>query len=290
MPRTFNPENGFICTANEDLNYLGNASPINMPMGSYRSDRIAELLNNDNRLDVKAMCRMHFDVHSKQAELFMPIIKPLLKENAVGQILTTWDCRYNKESKGAYLFECFYKELYQLVFGINGFGKLVCEYLQNDSGAFIDFYANFDQVLLSKESPWHRESTQEEIFSSALSKISNIQIKEWQDVQSYTMKNILFDGKLPNFLGFDKGPIAAIGGRATIHQGQIYRAGNRDTTFLPSYRMVTDFSEQTIHTNLAGGPSDRRYSKWYTSDLDNWISGIYKEVSIPKIGKKLNFP
>ena len=32
-------------------------------------------------------------------------------------------------------------------------------------------------------------------------------------------------------------------------------------------------------TNLAGGPSDRRFSKWYCSDLENWINGNYKRIS-----------
>jgi penicillin amidase len=31
-----------------------------------------------------------------------------------------------------------------------------------------------------------------------------------------------------------------------------------------------------IHSNIAGGASDRRFSKWYKSDLKNWLKGIYK--------------
>jgi penicillin amidase len=31
---------------------------------------------------------------------------------------------------------------------------------------------------------------------------------------------------------------------------------------------------------MAGGPSDRRFSKWYCSDLENWISGKYKTIAV----------
>lgn len=94
------------------------------------------------------------------------------------------------------------------------------------------------------------------------------------------MKNILFDGKLPKFLGFDRGPITIIGGLATPHQGQVFESAGRQTTFAPSFRMVIDLSTDEINTNMAGGPSDRRFSKWYCSDLENWISGKYKTIAV----------
>src|SRR5205085_1645585 len=44
LPRARNPESGFLVTANDDLNHLGQAHPINLPMGPYRAERIATLL------------------------------------------------------------------------------------------------------------------------------------------------------------------------------------------------------------------------------------------------------
>jgi len=92
------------------------------------------------------------------------------------------------------------------------------------------------------------------------------------------MNHILFDGKMPGFLGFDKGPITGVGGRATIHQGQIYRSAGRVTTFMPSFRMTMDMATTEMHPNLAGGPTDRRFSKWYTSGLQDWLEGKYKQT------------
>ncbi len=286
MPRCLNPEAGYFCTANNDLNHHGKASPINMPMGSYRADRIAELLTNKSNITHEEMSKMQLDTYSKQAELFMPIIMPLLEQDESlsqsdnGQILKHWDFQYNENSKGAYLFECIYRQLYREVFGDQGFGAQVVEFLQQESGSFIDFYAQFDRLLLAEESPWFNGQSRDSIYLRAIKSGLSKKAKEWREVQTFNMKNIFFDGKLPRFLGFDKPNIIARGGRATICQGQIYRAAGRDTTFLPSYRMVTDMAEASIHTNLAGGPSDRRFSKWYTSDLDNWLTGQCKEIKL----------
>lgn len=84
--------------------------------------------------------------------------------------------------------------------------------------------------------------------------------------------------KFPRFMGFDQGPIAIRGGRATVHQGQIYRSAGRDTSFVPTFRFVTDFSTRTLHSNLLGGPSDRRFGPHYVNEVQNWLNGVYKKL------------
>jgi len=58
--------------------------------------------------------------------------------------------------------------------------------------------------------------------------------RKWGDSRKLVMKNILFNGKLPRFLGFDRGPITIIGSLATPHQGQIFESAGRQTSFAPS--------------------------------------------------------
>jgi len=132
--------------------------------------------------------------------------------------------------------------------------------------------------MLSSDSRWFAGRSQQEVFEKAIASGLSQPAKAWKEGQQFTMRHVLFGGKLPGFLGFDKGPFTAIGGRATIHQGQLYQSGGRQTSFLPSYRWITDFSENVLHTNLAGGPSDRRFSGWYFSDMKNWLAGKYKQI------------
>jgi penicillin amidase len=103
----------------------------------------------------------------------------------------------------------------------------------------------------------------------------------WGERNRISLTNIFFGGKLPSFLGFDPGPIPIRGGRATPHQGQIYRAGDRLTSFTPSLRLVADMSTDVLHTAMCGGPSDRRFSKWYKSGVRGWLAGELKVRKAP---------
>jgi penicillin amidase len=302
LPRCVNPETGYFVTANQDLNEYGKAAPINVVMGPYRSDRIATLLEGKPGQTCEAamlgvapgltcedIYAMHFDVYSTQAAAFMNILKPLLPDTPAARVLKDWDLRYTPDSKGAWAFKQFYKALHQEVFGKNGLGEAVVDFLDGSTGMFNDFYVNFDRILLSSESVWFGGKSREEIYRQAAQTALAQEPKTWGETRQVMLENIFFGGKLPRFLGFDRGPITLIGDLATPHQGQIYESAGRKTTFAPSYRMVTDLATDEIHTNMAGGPSDRRFSKWYCSDLNNWINGRYKTLRPDAAGTKLAF-
>ena len=55
----------------------------------------------------------------------------------------------------------------------------------------------------------------------------------------------------------------------------MFGAMGQATFFAPSMRMITDFAEPAIHTNVAGGPSERRFSKYYTMGIKEWLQGDY---------------
>jgi len=289
LPRELNPEQGYFATANDDLNRYGKAKPINLPMGPYRADRIRQLLEAGERFTPEDMFRMQFDVESPQAAAFMRILKPLLPHTPQGDVLRDWDRRYTAESQGAFLFEQFYRCLRREVFGPGGLGAAVVDHLADRTGIFINFYLNFDRILLSEQSAWFAGRSREEIYRRAAAEALAVEPRAWGTTQQYLMKHLLLGGKLPRLLGFDRGPITPVGGRATIHQCQAYRSGSHESTFVPSYRLVTDLATDLCRTNLAGGPSDRRFSRWYTSDLANWLSGKYKTLSADRNQEKLPF-
>ncbi len=289
LPRSYNPECGYFVTTNQNLNEYGNVCPINVGMGPYRSDRIAGRLENNNAVDCEYMFKLHYDVYSTQAEAFMKILSPLLPDSPPASILKKWNLKYDPDSEGASLFDRFYRQLYRDVFGENGFGVTAADYIDRHTGIFNDFYINFDRILLSEASSWFGGKTREELFRRAAEKALCAPAEKWGNRRKVIMKNIVFDGRLPKFLGFDRGPITIIGSLATPHQGQIFESAGRLTTFAPSFRMVTDMSTDEIHTNLAGGPSDRRFSKWYCSDLENWINGRYKKIDVQPDMDRLPF-
>ncbi|MBT3257305.1 MAG: penicillin acylase family protein [Deltaproteobacteria bacterium] len=280
LPRCHNPECGYFVTSNQDLNEYGKVNPINVGMGPYRSDRIGKLLSENNAVTHETMYELHYDVYSIQAELFMKILGPLLPDTRQGKILKNWNFEYTADSEGAFLFDRFYRALYLEGFGKNGFGVEAVEHIDKHTGMFNDFYINFDRILLSENSLWFGNRSREDLYLKAAEKALKSQPEKWGNTRKVMMKNILFDGKLPKFLGFDRGPITIQGSLATPHQGQVFESAGRQTTFAPSFRMVMDLATDEMNTNMAGGPSDRRFSKWYCSDLENWISGKYKTIAV----------
>lgn len=279
LPRCIDPEDGFFVTANHDLNAFGKRPASSAAMGAYRAERIADLLRQRPSADVADMQAIQRDLFSNQAREFLAILRPLLPGTPEGRALAGWDCRYDSSSRGAALFERFYRELHREVFGGNGLGERAIAHLDGETGVFTDFYASFDRVLLSGSSAWFGGEPRDAIWRRAAERALAQPAGPWGRSRRVTMSHILFGGKMPRFLGFDRGPITLGGGRATVNQGQIYRSAGRVTTFAPSWRMVTDLGTDEVHTALAGGASDRRFSRWYVSDLKRWLRGEYKTLA-----------
>ena len=272
LPRVQNPESGRIVTANQDLNHLGEADPINAPMGDYRARRIEQLLDARSDHDTESFRAIQLDTYSIQAAELMEILRPLLVSGPMADALRAWDHRYDEKSKGATAFEIFYEALLVEMFG-PGCGTEVVEHLRDATGVFIDFYQNFDRILVDPSSPWLGERTREEVWAAAFAEVAHQAPRPWGERNRLRLTNVFFGGKLPRFLGFDRGPVSIRGGRATPHQGQIYQSAGRPTSFVPSLRFVVDMRESGLHSALCGGPSDRRFSRWYANGIAGWLAG-----------------
>ena len=274
-PRVLNPEQGFIITANQDLNHLGDVAPMTLPMASYRADRIQELLEMGKALSTEDMKKMHYDLYSKQAEAFMEIIKPLLPASENGDILKNWDRKYDAASFGATLFERIYRQLLIIVFGENGMGADIVAYMIDESPMFAMLHGNLDQVLLKKTSAWFADQPRDRIYRKAIDcGLSNPAVPYGQTRKVY-ISNMFFGGQLPKIFGFDYGPYEHIGSRATIPQSQIFKAMGRPSSFAATYRMITDMDNEELLSNLPGGASDRRFSKYYTMGISDWVNARY---------------
>ena len=278
LPAVLNPESGFIVSANHDLNHLGRVSAINLPMSSYRAERITSMLEQAPPLDLAGMQTMQNDLFSLQADRLMPIIIPLLPKTREAEILREWDCRYEPQSRGAALFERIYREILLTVFGDNGLGREVMDYLLTETALLCHYFGNFDQVLLDPDSAWFRDKDRKELLQQAVARGLSADVPEYGRTRTVRLSHLLFGGKLPRWLGFDRGPLQLPGGRATILQGQICRTMNRTTTFGPSYRMIVDLQTQALFSNMPGGVSDRRFSGLYCNNMENWLKGVYQEL------------
>lgn len=278
LPRAYNPEEGFFVTANNDLNAYGKAKPINAPMGACRAERIAELLNGPEKISLEDCQNIQQDTYSRQAQVFMEMLLPLLPDNTNAEKLKHWDFHYRPEAVEPWLFEQIYQALFKTVFGAF-LGSDVMNFLTTKTGVLADFYGSFDTVLLAEESLWFKGKSRDELYEPIIAQALEAAPQNWGSSNQFTLSNILLGGKLPRWAKVDRGPIPLKGGRATPHQGQIYRSGERMTSFMPALRFITDLGTDSAQTCLLGGPSDFPLSKWYASDLDNWRNGKYKTIA-----------
>lgn len=276
LPSLYNPDDGIIITANNDLNHWGDSDPINLPMGAYRAERIDQLLRSGGKFTVQDMQRIHMDLYSLQAERLMEIIRPLLPKGPKADILRNWDLRYDPASPAPTLFESIYRRLITTVFGQGGLGEQVIDHLWGETGIINDYYANFDDILLREDSAWYGQRRREELFRQAVTDGLQAEAAPYGSTRRVVLSHLLFGGKLPRWLGWDRGPIELPGSRATIPQGQIFTSAGRLTTFAPSYRLIADMATGEMHTNISGGSSDRRWSPWYNNETKNWLAGVYK--------------
>ena len=278
-----NPLEGFLATANNDLNPESGLLAINLPMGSYRVDRIRALLSEREICTVEDMQRIQNDLFSLQAERFMSVLRPLLPETFAGRLLAGWDCCYDCQSRGATLFETVYHAILREVFGKGFLGEEVWDSMVSSTAIVADYYHLFDDALLGDDPSWFGDEDRTRVFKrvleEVLTEVDLEAISPWGRLQHIMMKNVFFDGRLPRWTGFDHGPIELPGNRATVVQGGIFKAHNRQTTFTPSWRFITDLGEDRALTALAGGPSGRRFSRWYKTDINRWLNGDYKILS-----------
>jgi penicillin amidase len=279
-----NPSEGFLATANDDHNPPEGPLVINLPVGSYRADRIRALLSETTSCTLDDMERIQNDLHSLQAERFMAILRPLLPATFAGRILAGWDLRYDTASRGATLFEAVYHALLREVFGTGLFGEAAWDATVGSTAILADYYHLFDNALLGDDPSWFGMEGRQRLFSRVLEEVLTEvdlgAITPWGRRQQIVMKNIFFEGRLPPWMGFDHGPVELPGNRATVVQGGIFRAHDRQTTFTPSWRFITDLGDDSARTALAGGPSGRRFSRWYKTDIARWIGGRYKTLKI----------
>jgi len=278
-----NPLEGYIATANNERNDEGYLRSINVSVGPYRIDRIKALLAEERVFTTDDMKRIQRDLCSLQAVRFLSLLLPFVPEGPTGRLLQNWDCRYNKESRAASLFEEIYRELLEEVFGKSLFGLGVWRHIVAETAVLTHFYYIFDKALLGEDTFWFgnkgRAATVREVVDRVLDRYPDpAMIPTWGSQQRITMTNLFFDGKVPRILCFDYGPIVVEGGRATIVQGAVYKFRGRTTSLSPSYRFITDLADSFAYTSLAGGSSDRWHSKYYRAGIDGWQQYEYKTL------------
>ncbi len=278
LRRDKNPQENFLVTANNDLNDEHFSKVINAPMADYRVDIIKQELKEGNWSEERQK-ELQSSTYSLQAQYFM---KKYATEFDLSP-LKNFDCDYSVDSQDATNFEIFYKNLLTAFIKDHFLNLKETLYTLEETCIITDFYGLIDRLFLSEISEaesnlWFSKTSQSAYIKSALSFESSS--KKWGEINKIDMNFLLFDGKFPAFLSRDLRNIPIKGNRATISQGAVYRTKGRASSFVPSWKMVTSMNKNYAYTVLPGGLSDKIFSKYYKSDISNWLSGKYRKTII----------
>lgn len=272
-----NPTSGFLATANNQIPHDHSPKLINSPMGSYRVDYITQLLK-DQTHSCDLFKNMQNSSYSLASKLFDMKYKKFFDDSK----LRNFDFCYETNSIQANQFEYFYQALITDFLSDHFYTQEASNYLLNETCIIADFYSLFDRLFLEDLNDdeiaiWFSKKSQADYIKEALSKIPDT-LESWGQRNIIDFNFILTDGKLPAFITKDRRNVSIKGNRSTISQGSVYKSKGRKTSFLPSWRMIHDSRTNIFFSCLPGGLNDAIFSKYYQSDLDNWIEGAYRQT------------
>ncbi len=282
LPRIYDPPEGFVATANEDISPVGGPRLVTQPVPDYRRRRAAERLAEMPQATLEEMQKLQYDVVSVQAREILKIFLPPLPDSPLKERLSNWDCNYSTESTEASLFQRLYVNVLMEVFGHEeGIGWRRTLYLVSRIGFSIMVVTAADRLLMRESSPWWKTRDKGELIRRAAERTAAEAEAPWSQVNRFHFADRFFGThQVGRMFGFTTPHYAMPGCHATLFQGHVQQTAGREITFAPSYHFVTDLGTDEAHTNLPGGPSESRFSRFYKSDLPLWFEGEYKRLGL----------
>ncbi len=282
LPNSYDPPEGFLATANEEKNLPGMPMLVTQPLNDYRKRRICERLAELPQATCADMQTLQYDLISLQARDLLEVFLPHLPDGRVKEALSKWDFSYAPNSTGASLFLKLYRNVIVEVLGHEqGIGWRRMLYICTRAGYSMMVLAAADRLLKREASIWWRGRNKGDLIRRAGERTNNEPDQPWSSVNNFHFTDRFF-GKhqVGRMLGFNSRRYPMPGNHATPFQGHVLQTATRESTFAPSYHFVTDLGTDEAWTNLPGGPSESRFSRFYKNDVARWFTGEYKRVSL----------
>ena len=253
VPQLYNPESGYIVTANNRI------APDNYPYAingdfapSYRAERITELIESKEQLSLEDMQEIQLDTVSLVYRDFKPLIEQLepTSERAEKwqQRLLNWNGNILPNSQKASVFEAWYVELTRIA----------------GSQIGLEFWSE-PRYLQQTITPEQAATA----LDAALERLGE-EISAWGDIHSATFEPLVSELDTAEPLQVPVG-----GDRYTVN---VSPNGSTDfnTSFGVSYRQIVDFSDlnNSVYVNPPGQSSDPTSSN-YSNQLELWQQGEY---------------
>jgi penicillin amidase len=300
LPRAFNPEAGFIATANNAI--VGPAYPYLITTDfdrGYRARRITDMIANaPEPITVDYLKQIHGDNKDLCAEFLVPALLEVdLGDDHLAEarsLLNNWEYQSDMDSAPAALYNSFFYHLLARSFH-DGLPK---DYWPSGGGRWALVVKN---LLTQPDSPWWDDhSTSDKVesrddvmrlaFADAVTELErrfgkNTSKWNWGDMHTLTLTNSTLgeSGVPPIEALFNRGPFRTSGGsllvNATGWDASLQTPGAYTVSSYPSERVIYDFSDFNnsiaIHTS---GESGHAYHPHYVDMTPMWANIQYSPL------------
>lgn len=294
LPYTFNPESGFIATANNQSN--PREYPYNITKDwdyGQRAARIVDMIENaPGKIDAAYIQSMHGDSKSLNAEVLMPLLLAVKLDPAIAAVrdnsLATWDYQETADSKSAAVFEWFWWN-----FAMDTFKDDLPEaYWPSGGGRWYEVVRNLvqqpDSAWWDDKATTDKTETRDDIFARAFTETVTQLEKEygkdsakwptWGELHGATFRNQTLgkSGIGPIESLFNRGPYATGGGKSIVNATGWTMSDSFEVKTLPSEREIVDLSNLdnslALHTT---GESGHAYQQHYDDMAPLWAKVEY---------------
>jgi len=296
MPHVLNPRDGFVATANNKI--IDDSYPYyisNHWESPWRSIRLHEMLQEQNKFSVEDIQRLQFDLVSTHAREVVPYIihafdSVTVTDNDVKTVLEyfrNWNFEMRKEDVSTTLFQATINAMVYNTFHDKMGDRLYGLY---DTLASTPLSA-LSRLLKNPNSVWFddprtpiqekRDDILRKSVSDALTTLKNTlggNIKEWQwgRLHTVTFSHIFGANKMLEGF-FNIGPFPIGGSHSTINVGQYFLAHPFQTNVGPSMRQVFNLADiNDTYSVLPPGQSGQVFSGHYKDQITLWLNGAYK--------------
>ncbi|KAF0107993.1 MAG: acyl-homoserine-lactone acylase [Anaerolineaceae bacterium] len=288
LPYTLNPAEGYIVTANNQVNPPGYPYLITTDWDyGFRANRIVDMITSaPGPIDIAYIRQMQGDSYDANAATYVPLLMAVeLNDPDLARtrgLLTGWDYQARMDSAPAALFEVFWKNLLADTFHDDlpedywpGGGSRWNEVMRNLSSqpnsAWWDDKTTADTVET-------RDDILAAAFAKAVAEITQLQGKNsskwnWGGLHTATFRNGTLgeSGIAPIEALFNRGPFRTAGGESIVNATGWTATDGYFVDWLPSMRMIVDLGDLrnslTVHTT---GESGHAYHPHYIDMADLW--------------------
>ncbi len=289
LPRSYNPESGYIVTANNAV--VDDTYPYDITYDwnhGYRARRIVDLVGSNSGISLEQHGTIQFDSFSLNAQRVVPYLVGF--DTPLTEVFTNWDLGNQADSAAAAAFNAVWTRLLEYTFH----DDLPEDYWPNGAGRW---YTVVGDMLEHPTDPfWDDRNTdgvedRDAILTRALADGYDDVVGlfggdpagwNWGEMHLSTFRNQTIGDSGIGLIEdrVNRGPYATSGGADLVNATGWTAFEGYETTWLPSMRMLVDLDDLsrslTTHTTGQSGHTDHPH---YDDMIPIWLNGEYSPMN-----------